>query len=175
MHGRAKRLKDPQDWVLMTDGEACYRTFLRFSECPTPPRQSTTGRLPHLKYRIPRTLPREASLGKPARSGGGRESSRQLAADSTGPRRVRVLGAQSLHRRAVPCHRPPDECSPVRRSLAFAHCPQPSQALASWSGPCTTGCAPIAVCGKSWRFPRENGAISNEHPHGFGVDSAHLE
>ena len=54
----ADRLKNRHNLVLMTDGDASYATVFPevFAEAYQPARQGSRGRLPGLRYRIPRTL-----------------------------------------------------------------------------------------------------------------------
>ena len=53
----AARLSDRHQVALFTDGDASYATLFPeiFGEPYFPPRQGNTGRLPHVRYRIPRT------------------------------------------------------------------------------------------------------------------------
>jgi len=54
----ASRLANRHDLVLMTDGDASYASLFPeiFGQPYRPPRQGSRGRLPHLRFRIPRTL-----------------------------------------------------------------------------------------------------------------------
>jgi IS1 family transposase/transposase-like protein len=54
----ASRLVNRHDLVLMTDGDASYASLFPeiFGQPYRPPRQGSRGRLPHLRFRIPRTL-----------------------------------------------------------------------------------------------------------------------
>ena len=53
-----KRLSHPQRLVLFTDGEVSYASLFPeiFGQAYRPSRQGTRGRLPAVRYRIPRTL-----------------------------------------------------------------------------------------------------------------------
>jgi IS1 family transposase len=54
----ASRLVNRRNLVLMTDGDASYASLFPeiFGQSYRPPRQGRCGRLPHLRFRIPRTL-----------------------------------------------------------------------------------------------------------------------
>lgn len=54
----ASRLANPRDLVLMTDGDANYASLFPeiFGEPYQPSRKGTQGRLPKIRYRIPRSL-----------------------------------------------------------------------------------------------------------------------
>jgi hypothetical protein len=54
----ASRLANRHNLVLMTDGDASYASLFAeiFGQFYRPARQGSRGRLPHLRFRIPRTL-----------------------------------------------------------------------------------------------------------------------
>jgi IS1 family transposase/transposase-like protein len=58
MEDTCKRLAHPHDFVLMTDGLKSYKSLFPqvFGIPYRPPRKGSKGRLPKLRYRIPRTL-----------------------------------------------------------------------------------------------------------------------
>jgi transposase-like protein/IS1 family transposase len=132
----AQRVANRHDLVLFTDGEASYATcFPEYFGVPyQPARQGHTGRRPHLRYRIPRTL---AHVQVVKRREGHRVVEVSLRyAHGSHKRVAQVLpelgytqpNTSALERRNATARR---MCVyQVRKSIAFARRPDTKQALA---------------------------------------------
>lgn len=134
----AGRLSDRQRLVLLTDGEASYASLFPeiFGQAYRPARRGERGRLPAVRYRIPRTLAHVQIVKH-------RVGSRVVAVEIRYPhgskrcvqRALASLGyavpnTSAVERRNGTARRM--SAHQVRRSLAFAHRPDTKLDLGGW-------------------------------------------
>lgn len=144
----AQRVRAPQSILLLTDGEASYASgFPLFFGVPyRPPRKGATGRLPALRYRIPRTAAHAQLIKKRQR---GRVVEIALRYPHGTRKRVQqglvALGYQqpttsAIERRNGTARRM--SAFQVRRSSAFAHRADSKISLGWWTMTVANWCRP---------------------------------
>ena len=123
----ARRVRDPQAILLLSDGESSYASGfpLCFGVPYRPPRQGATGRLPALRYRIPRTAAHAQLLKKRE---GGRVVRVEVVYTHGTRKRVEqglaALGYQQINTSAIERRNGSARrmsSFQIRRSSAFAH------------------------------------------------------
>ena len=144
----AQRLQNRHDLLLLTDGEASYATLFPqlFGQPYQPPRQGQRGRLPQVRYRIPRTLAHVQIIKR-------RVGTRLVAVDihhahgskKFAHQRLMQLGyhqfnTSAVERRNATARRM--SAHQVRRSLAFSHRPDTKLALGWWGLTVYNWCRP---------------------------------
>lgn len=135
----ARRLKNPQDLVLFSDGLVSYESLFPeiFGQAYQPSRQSLQGRPPKIRYRIPRSL---AHVQVVKQQQGRRlvgidirfaHGSRQRVAQALEKLGYQVPNTSAIERRNGTARLMAS--SQVRRSLAFAKRPETNLALGWWA------------------------------------------
>ena len=165
----AQRVANRHDLVLFTDGEASYATFFPeyFGVPYQPARQGSTGRRPHLRYRIPRTLAHVQVVKR-------REGSRVVEvsiryAHGSHKRVAQVLpelgytqpNTSAIERRNATVRR---MCAyQVRKSIAFARRPDTKQALGWWGVTVYNWCRPHRALRMPLEAPQDKKSSSPVH------------
>jgi len=135
----AARLRNRHALLLLTDGESSYASLFPeiFGVPYQPARQGRRGRLPKLRYRIPRTLAHVQIVkhreGKrvvkvEVRFAHGSQKCAHLGLERLG---YKVFNTSAIERRNATARRM--VAYQVRRSLAFAHRPETKHALGWWA------------------------------------------
>ena len=134
----ASRLANRHDLVLMTDGDASYASLFPeiFGQPYRPPRRGSRGRLPHLRFRIPRTV---AHVQIIKRREGGRVTRVDVRYTHGSRKRVNQAldcwgyltpNTSAIERRNGTARRM--SAHQVRKSLAFSRRPDTKLALGWW-------------------------------------------
>jgi IS1 family transposase len=165
----ASRLANRHDVVLFTDGDASYASLFPeiFGQSYRPSRRGSRGRLPALRYRIPRTLAHVQIIKH-------REGSRVVETTirySHGSRTrvhqmLRLLGytkpnTSAIERRNGTARRM--SAHQVRHSLAFAHRPDTKLALGWWAVTVYNWCRSHRSLRQLLPEPQDKKSISPRH------------
>ncbi len=144
----ASRLLNPQNLVLLTDGDASYATLFPeiFGQPYQPSRQGNRGRRPHLRYRIPRSL---AHVQLIKQRQGKHLVDIEIRYTHGSQKRVNEMLAQlgytvpntsAIERRNGTARRM--NAHQVRKSLAFSRRADTKEALGWWGGTIYNWCRP---------------------------------
>jgi IS1 family transposase/transposase-like protein len=165
----ASRLANRHELVLFTDGDASYTSLFPeiFGQAYRPARQGSRGRLPQVRYRIPRTLAHVQIIKH-------REGSRVVDTTirySHGSRTcvhqmLRLLGyakpnTSAIERRNGTARRM--SAHQVRRSLAFAHRSDTKLALGWWGVTVYNWCRPHRTLRHPIPEPQGKKSINPRH------------
>lgn len=166
----ASRLANRQDLRLLSDGDASDATLFPeiFGQPYRPSRNSTRGRPPKMRFRIPRTLA-HAQLIKH------RQGKRTVAIEiryTHGSRKRAELGlaqlgytvpnTSAIERRNATARRM--SAHQVRKSLAFSRRPDTKVSLGWWATTVYNWCRPHRSLRQPLTKPVDKKSISNEHP-----------
>ncbi len=166
----ASRLANPQQLVLLTDGEASYASLFPeiFGQAYRPSRKGTRGRFPGVRYRIPRTLAHVQIVKH-------REGSRviQVEIHYAHGSRTRVhqvldrLGyskpnTSAIERRNGTARRM--SAHQARKSLAFSRRPETKIALGWWAIAVYNWCRPHRSLRLSLAQPDGKKSTTHKHP-----------
>lgn len=133
-----KRVANPQNLVLFTDGEQSYASlFPEYFGVPyQPARQGSQGRMPHIRFRIPRTLAHvqvvkyrqgQRLVQVEVRYTHGSQKCARLALDALG---YEIPNTSAIERRNGTARRM--DIYQVRKSLAFSRRPDVKESLGWW-------------------------------------------
>jgi IS1 family transposase len=165
----ASRLADRHQVVLFTDGDASYASLFPelFGQPYRPVRQGSRGRLPHLRYRIPRTLAHVQIIKH-------REGSRVVSTTIRYAHGSRALVHQMLYqlgnakpntsaieRRNGTARR--RSAHQVRKSLAFSRRPDTKTALGWWGVTLYNWCCPHSSLRQPLSAPRGKKSMLPRH------------
>lgn len=165
----AARLKNRHRIVLMSDGDASYATLFPeiFGQPYRPARRGDRGRLPGLRYRIPRSL---AHVQVIKHRVGARLDHTEIRYTHGSRRRVHQVLAQLGHskpntaiieRRNGTARRM--SAHQVRKSLAFSRRPDTKIALGWWGVTVYNWCRPHRSLRQPLAEPQGKKSTSNEH------------
>lgn len=166
----ASRLKNRHTVVLMTDGDASYATLFPeiFGQPYRPVRRGDRGRLPGLRYRIPRTLAHVQVIKHRA---GARLEYTEIRYTYGSQKRVnwalaslghRIPNTAFIERRNGTARRM--SAYQVRKSLAFSRRPDTKVALGWWGVTVYNWCRPHRSLRRPLPEPQGKKSSSSEHP-----------